>query len=83
MSKENSGALFHNDRKTADNHPDWKGKINVAGTEWEVAAWKGATRNGDEYLSLKVSPLRPRRQANQEPEERATPPAKSGGDIPF
>ena len=32
-TKNNTGAIFKNDNKKADNHPDYKGKVNVNGKE--------------------------------------------------
>jgi uncharacterized protein (DUF736 family) len=37
--KINSGAIFKNDKKTADNQPDYRGKINVEGKEFEISLW--------------------------------------------
>jgi hypothetical protein len=38
-NKLNTGAIFKNTNKKADNHPDYKGKVNVNGKEMEVALW--------------------------------------------
>ena len=38
-NKVNTGAIFKNTNKKADNHPDYKGKVNVNGKEMEVALW--------------------------------------------
>ena len=38
-NKTNTGAIFKNTNKKADNHPDYKGKVNVNGKEMEVALW--------------------------------------------
>jgi len=35
----NSGASFINDRKTSENHPDYKGFINVEGVEYWISSW--------------------------------------------
>ena len=34
--RDNSGALFKNDRKTEDKHPDYSGPARIAGKDWEV-----------------------------------------------
>jgi len=36
-NKLNTGAIFKNDKKTTDKHPDYRGKVNVNGKEMEVA----------------------------------------------
>jgi hypothetical protein len=56
----NKGALFQNDRKESDRHPDYRGQINVDGVEYWLSAWiktisKGP-RRGEEMVSLSVTP---------------------------
>ena len=50
----NSGAIFPNEKKS-EKHPDYKGKLNVEGKDWEVAAWNRTSQAGKQFLSLKVS----------------------------
>ena len=51
----NSGAIFKNEKK-ADNHPDYKGNINVDGVDKEIALWLRTAKNGTtKYFSVKVS----------------------------
>jgi uncharacterized protein (DUF736 family) len=49
-----SGRLFKNDKKVADNQPDYTGDMTVAGKKMRLAAW---IKHGDmgTYMSLKVS----------------------------
>lgn len=49
----NTGAIFKNDKK-ADNHPDYKGKINVKGEEFDIALWVKDGKNG-KFFSAKIS----------------------------
>lgn len=49
----NTGAIFKNDKKS-DNHPDYKGKINVKGEEFEIALWVKDGKNG-KFFSAKIS----------------------------
>ncbi len=51
----NSGVLFKNDKKGNDKAPDYKGKINVAGVEKQLAAWIKKSQKGVVYMSLAVS----------------------------
>ena len=53
-NKENTGAIFKNEKK-AENHPDWKGKINVNGKDMEIALWQRTSQNGVNYYSAKLS----------------------------
>ena len=50
-TKNNSGAIFKNDKKTAETHPDYKGKVNVNGKEMEVALWLKTSQSGMKYFS--------------------------------
>lgn len=36
----NRGAIFKNDQKKTDSHPDFTGSLNVDGIEFWVNAWK-------------------------------------------
>ena len=51
----NSGALFKNDRKETDKHPDYKGSINVDGVEYWISAWLNESSAGKKYMGLKVN----------------------------
>jgi uncharacterized protein (DUF736 family) len=55
-SNENSGVLFKNE---SDNEkaPKYKGKINVNGNDYQLAAWVRESKSGTKFLSLKVSDL--------------------------
>lgn len=58
MSYDNnlSGALFKNDKKETEKHPDYKGSCEINGTEYWVSSWLNESKNGRKYLSLKFSP---------------------------
>lgn len=58
MSKQqfdntNRGALFLNDRKEQDSHPDRKGTINIDGKEYWLSAWDRDTAKGP-VISISV-----------------------------
>lgn len=67
--KPNSGAMFVNEQKKSDNHPDWRGdlhldktflieqmnKANGALVKVAVSAWTKTAKSGKEYLSLSAS----------------------------
>lgn len=87
MSREydntNRGVLFKNDRKEEDNHPDYKGSVNVDGVEFWLSAWIRDGKNG-KFMSLSVKPKEVRQQ---QPQRRAPPPRRHqeqyDDDIPF
>jgi len=50
-TKINTGAIFKNDKKTSETHPDYKGKVNVNGKDMEVALWLKESKSGLKYFS--------------------------------
>jgi uncharacterized protein (DUF736 family) len=50
-TKNNTGAIFKNDKKTAETQPDYKGKVNVNGADMEVALWLKESKAGTKYFS--------------------------------
>ena len=50
--KTNRGAMFKNDRKETDRHPDMKGSVNIEGREFWVSAWRQTSKAGKPYVSL-------------------------------
>ena len=48
----NSGVLFKNESEN-EKAPNYKGKINVDGKEYQLAAWIREGKNG-KFMSLKV-----------------------------
>lgn len=68
----NTGVLFKNETDN-DKAPAYKGKINVEGREYELAAWVKSAKNGSKFMSLKV----------QEPFKKDGRPAKQAEATPF
>ena len=50
-TKLNTGAIFKNDYKKAENQPDYRGKVNVNGKEMEVALWLKTSGSGVKFFS--------------------------------
>lgn len=74
------GALFKNDAKSSDNQPDYKGSLNVGGTDFWVSSWIKTSKDGKKYMSLSV------KAKDEAPAKRPTQqrqPAHDDGDIPF
>ena len=59
----NRGALFTNERKTTDKHPDLKGSLNVEGKEYWVSGWFKTGKSGG-FTSLSVTPKEARAAAS-------------------
>lgn len=49
----NTGVLFKNDKKTTDKHPDYRGQVNVGGTEYWLSSWIKTGAKG-KFMSLSV-----------------------------
>ena len=77
----NRGALFKNDDKQQENHPDYKGSINVAEDDYWISAWLKTSKEGRKYMSLSVTP---KQQQRQKPVVKSQPVEEDFGDnIPF
>ena len=63
--KEGQGNLFRNRDRKSDAQPAMRGTVMVDGTLREIAAWSHEDKNGQKYLSLKVS--LPREKAEKKP----------------
>jgi uncharacterized protein (DUF736 family) len=94
MSTQNNGALFPNNYKSKDVHPDYKGKITIDGVEKAIAGWVKTDKTGKEYLSISISELQERTENNnfepnklspspQKPSPMEGIPSESDDDLPF
>ncbi len=54
-TKNNTGAIFKNDKKTKETQPDYRGKVNVNGKEMEIALWLKESSKGTKYFSCSFS----------------------------
>jgi uncharacterized protein (DUF736 family) len=77
----NSGALFKNEDKKSDKHPDYRGQLDVEGEEYWVSAWIRTSKAGKKYMSLSI-------QAKEEQTRESTPARTNRNedfddDIPF
>ena len=51
--KDNSGALFVNDKREKETQPNAKGSAMIGGVEYWVSAWTNTSSKGTKYQSLK------------------------------
>lgn len=81
--RTNTGALFKNDKQGNDKRPDYRGKLNVGGVDYEVAAWLKSSKAGTKYLSLSVQ--LPRERVVPESQAVAAPQSAPAfdDDLPF
>lgn len=76
----NSGALFKNDRKETDNHPDYTGKLNVEGADYWMSAWiKTSSKDGRKFMSISIKKVEAKRASAPAP----AAPAGEPDDVPF
>lgn len=79
----NRGALFRNDRKEKETHPDYNGTINVDGKEYYLNAWLKEGKKG-KFFSMSVKPKEERREV---PGRDWQAPQQIGiedeGEVPF
>jgi len=89
----NRGAVWRNEKKEKDTHPDFTGSLNVDGVEYWVSAWKrkdGAAAKAP-ALSFSIKPKDDQLQRATSPSRSAKrpDPISSGrntdmdDDIPF
>jgi uncharacterized protein (DUF736 family) len=52
MEKDNQGALFRNETKKSDNHPDYSGTVTIGGQEMWISGWINEAKNGTQYMKL-------------------------------
>lgn len=80
VQKPGSWNLFRNNKKTADNQPDYRGTITLEdNTVLELSAWLKEGKNGNKFFSGTV------REPYRKPEETPPPPppAAAADDCPF
>jgi hypothetical protein len=75
----NRGALFKNDKKESNKHPDYKGNINVDGREYWLSGWLKESQAGKKYFSLSVSPKEKQGEDSQVPPKGQS----ADDDVPF
>ena len=76
----NSGALFKNDKKVTEKHPDYKGNVNADGTDYWLSAWLKTDKNGNKYMSLSLQPKNEDAMPARPAPKKVEPPAD---DLPF
>jgi uncharacterized protein (DUF736 family) len=81
MEKQNKGAIFKNENKSNEKHPDYRGKINWGGTEIEVSMWVNKSKEGKSYFS--VSLQEPYKKMENTSDKMRNAPLELDDDLPF
>ncbi len=63
-TRDNSGALFRNDKQGNEARPDYRGDITIGGVKYRLSGWVKEGQRG-KFLSLSVSPAAPQPTAER------------------
>lgn len=74
--RDMSGALFKNDRKEKDNHPDYTGTCMVDGSEYYMSAWLKDGKKG-KFMSFAFKA----KEGREQPKGREEPKPSAGHDL--
>tara|TARA_R110000803_G_scaffold208003_1_gene276337 strand:+ start:713 stop:967 length:255 start_codon:yes stop_codon:yes gene_type:complete len=76
----NRGAIWKNDNKQSETHPDFKGSINIDGKDYWLSGWKRKEGAGPKSPALSLSV-----QAKEQPAKLESVEAKNDfeDDVPF
>jgi len=70
--KPGTGAIFKNDHKKQDSHPDYRGKgKDLQGNDIEISMWVKKSKDGKSFFSFQI----------QEPYDKGSIP-KQGNGLP-
>lgn len=50
----NRGVMFKNQKKDSERHPDYTGKVNVDGKDYDLSCWIKQSKSGQKFFSLSV-----------------------------
>ena len=83
QQKNNTGAIFKNDNKTTDKHPEYKGKVLVNNKEMEIALWLKTSAKGVKFFSVSLSEPFVKSQLQIKNNELQNKPLEINNDLPF
>lgn len=84
MDNTNRGAIWKNEKKEKDTHPDFTGSLDVDGVEFWVSAWKRKPDANDKAPALSFS-IKPKdeRPPQREQKKAGRPRDDDSDSIPF
>ena len=83
----NRGAIWKNEKKDSDKHPDFTGQLNVGGHDYWVSAWKrkpGAPDSAPALsFSVKLKDGKPANYSKADTTKRMSAAEEMDDEIPF
>lgn len=94
QQRDNTGAIFANDRKEKDTQPDFKGECLIGGVAYEIGGWYKEAKTGRKFTSLsfkvksatyRTEPREDNGYKNPNPtyEPNSKPPQSDFDSLPF
>ncbi|MDH3376194.1 MAG: hypothetical protein OEQ39_04400 [Gammaproteobacteria bacterium] len=79
--KPGNGSLFKNKFKKQDNHPDYTGNCTLLdGRPADLAAWIKEDKNGNKFMSIKISE---QRESYEDAAQPVNPQAPLDDEVPW
>lgn len=83
-TKNNSGAIFKNAKKTNEKQPDYRGTVNVNGKEMEISLWLKESQKGVKYFSAAFQePFKKDSETKTYPNQTKYTPKIEDDGLPF
>ena len=79
----NFGALFKNDKKTEDKHPDLRGEINIEGVMYWISGWSRVSKAGQKFISIGIRKKQEDTRQISKPTTKAKAKDFGNDDIPW
>ena len=84
---DNRGAVWRNEKKSTEKHPDFTGKATISGVDYYVSAWRRGPDDNPRAPALRftVSPVAEVAHQGMQKAKQAMQPADdfADDDIPF
>lgn len=71
-NNDNKGVAFRNDYRKEDKHPNWKGKGNFNGQDFDIAIWERTGPKG-QFFSISFSEPYVKKQIAEDMQDKQSP----------